>query len=104
MEFLPPLEAAAEGGLGETLGIARTQGGERLVKTAPAQGRGEGRLEATAEHGLVGQEIAAVGGMLGSPLLVPPMLADGPQFLPGASAPALPDEKPSGLLEKPDEP
>jgi hypothetical protein len=29
---------------------------------------------------------------------------DGPEFLPGASAPALPEEKPSGLLEKPDEP
>src|SRR5215510_206236 len=28
---------------------------------------------------------------------------DGPQFLPGA-APALPEEQPSGLLEKPDEP
>jgi nitrilase len=29
---------------------------------------------------------------------------DGPQFLPGAAAPSLPEDKPSGLLEKPDEP
>src|SRR5262249_47847310 len=28
----------------------------------------------------------------------------GPEFLPGANAPALPEERPSGLLEKPDEP
>jgi nitrilase len=29
---------------------------------------------------------------------------DGPEFLPGAAAPALPEERPSGLLEKPDKP